>query len=64
MRYNARLSKPRGRRVSENSVISKKGKLQGKKLSKLRTLSVVKGPGNFTKFKPPVDIHTKKKKHT
>jgi hypothetical protein len=50
--------------VAEITGGTKKGKLQVKKLSKLRTVSVVKGPGNFTRFKPPVDIHTKKKKHT
>ena len=50
--------------MAENTGNFKKGKLQVKKLPKLRTLSVVKGPGNFTKFKPPVDIHTKKKKNT
>ncbi len=50
--------------MTENRESTKKPKLQVKKLSKLETMSVVKGPGNLTKFKPPVDIHSKAKKRT
>lgn len=38
-------------------------KLSVKKLPKVGTMSVIKGPGNLSTFQPPVEPATEKSKH-
>jgi hypothetical protein len=49
-----------GALVTTKSKSRKKNLTQSKSLPKLRTTTVVKGPGNLSSFKPPVTLARKR----
>jgi hypothetical protein len=45
--------------VTGKPLKSKKRALKAKPLPSLKTMTVVKGPGNLSSYKPPVRLHKK-----